>query len=213
MYFLTSLLLSFSIMTAAAQAADNWVYKGEETGIKIYHQRADGLLHIKLATSLKAPLAGIAALFAEVSSYPKWGYKMVEARMLHRVSETEMYYYARYDFPWPIEDRDIILHSKLEQNQKSKTITIVNTPKPDYLPLTKGVQRIQNTTTQWLFVPGNGGWVYTEQLISTDSAEGIPDWLVKMTADTGPRETARGIQKALKAERFQTAKLVHIQEK
>lgn len=199
-----ALLISLLFSGAAAtQVAGNWVFKGEEDGIKIYHQRTEGLLHIKLATSIKAPLAGIVSLFSDVSTYRDWAYKMVEARLLHRVSPVEMYYYAKYDFPWPMEDRDIILRSQLEQNPKTGSITITNTPYPDYLPKTKGVLRIKNTTTKWFFIQGNGGWVHTEQYIATDSAEGVPDWLVKLTADTGPRETAKGVRRALSAERYQ----------
>lgn len=210
----TLLLCLISITTAlSAQDADKWEYKGEQDHIKIYHQRTPGLLHIKLETSLKAPMAGIATMFSDVSTYTDWGYKIVEARLLRRVSDTEMYYYARYDFPWPIADRDIILHSKMEQNPTTRAITITNTPSPDYLPVTKDVQRIKNTTTKWLFIPGNGGWVYTQQQISTDSAEGVPDWLVKLTADTGPRETAKGVRRVLSSERFQKAVLAHIREK
>lgn len=207
-------LISFYIqMQASAQDANNWIFKGEQEGIKIYHQKTEGLLHIKLSTSIKAPLAGIAALFSDVETYKNWGYKMVEARLLRRVSDSELYYYALYDFPWPIDDRDIILRSKLEQNPVTKAITITNTPFPNYLPEKSGVSRIKNTNTKWLFVPGEGGWVYTEQQISTDSAEGLPNWLVKLTADTGPRETAKSIRKVLATERFQKATSTHIKEK
>lgn len=211
-----ALLLFFVALISTpvfAQDADKWAYKGEKDDIKIYHQRTTGLLHIKLATSLKVPLAGIVTMFSDVSTYHDWAYKLVEARLLRRVSDTEMFYYARYDFPWPLEDRDIILHCKLEQNALTKVITIINTPSPEYLPELKGIQRIKNTTTKWLFIPGVAGWVYTEQQISTDSAEGVPDWLVKLTADTGPRETAKGIRRVLRSERYQKATLIHIQEK
>lgn len=200
-------------MPVSAQEPGVWIFRGEQDGIKIYHRKTEGLLHIKLCTSLKAPLAGIAELFTDVGTYGQWGYKLEEARLLRRVSETELYYYALYDFPWPIEDRDIILHSKLEQNPVSKIMTITNTPIPDYLPEKPGILRIRNTNTKWSFVPGDGGWVYTEQQISTDSAEGLPDWLVKLTADTGPRETARAIRKVLAAERFQKASSSLIREK
>jgi hypothetical protein len=196
-----------------AQNVANWEFKGEKDGVKIFHQKTPGLLHIKLTTSVKVPLAGIAALFADVDNYKTWGYKISESRLLRRVSETELWYYAKYDFPWPLDDRDIILHSKMEQDPVTRRIRITNTPYPSYLPENKGVGRIKNTTTKWLFIPGDGGWVYIEQQIATDSAEGVPDWLVKLTADTGPRETAKSIRKILQQEKYQTLRLAHIREK
>ena len=209
LHILFALVIS---QTLFAQKSSDWQYKGEKDGIKIYHQKTPGLLHIKLATSVKAPLSGIAALFADVDHYKDWGYKISESRLIRRVSNTEVWYYAKYDFPWPLEDRDIILQSKMEQDPKTRRISITNTPHPTHLPEKQGLMRIKNTTTRWQFVPGEGGWVYVEQQISTDSAEEMPDWLVKMTADTGPRETAKAVRKTLQQEKYQNTKLSHIRD-
>ena len=208
-------LVLFLAMVPRSNAQKNadWQFKGEQDGIRIYHQITPGLLHIKLSTAVKAPLAGIVTLFTDVDHYSLWGYKISHSRLLHRESSAELWYYAVYDFPWPLTDRDIILRSRIEQDPHTHSIRISNTPYPAYLPENKGIERIRNTTTQWLFVPGEGGWVYVEQQISTDSAEGLPDWLVKLTADTGPRETAKAVRKILQQERYQTARLLHIKEK
>ncbi len=195
-----------------AQKSSDWVYKGEKDGIKIYHQKTPGLLHIKLSTAVKVPLSGIAALFSDVDNYKDWGYKISESRQLRRVSPTEVWYYAKYDFPWPLDDRDIILQSKIHQDALTRRIVIINTPYPAYLPENKGVSRIKNTVTLWSFQPGDGGWVNMEQQISTDAAEDIPEWLVKMTADTGPRETAKAVRKILQKKKYQTVRLAHIRE-
>ena len=195
-----------------AQKAAAWQFKGEQDGIKIYHQKTPGLLHIKLTTSVKVPLSGIVSLFSDADHYHNWGYKISHSKLLKRESPMELWYYAKYDFPWPLDDRDIILHSKMEQDPVSKNIKITNTPYPAYLPENKGVLRIKNTHTRWLFVPSENGWVYVEQEISTDSAEDMPDWLVKMTADTGPRETAKAVRKILQQAQYQHAKLAHIRD-
>lgn len=207
--FLLSLAIS---QTLSAQKSSDWEYKGEKDGIKIHHQKTLELLHIKLSMVVKAPLSGIATLFADVANYKDWGYKISESRLLHRVSPLEVWYYAKYDLPWPLDDRDIILQSKMKQDPATRQITITNTPYPAYLPENKGVSRIKNTTTQWSFLPGDGGWVYIEQLISTDSAKDMPDWFVKLTADTGPRETAKSVRKTLQMEKYQNAKLTHIKD-
>lgn len=212
-----ALLISASIFilispSLLAQNDSNWEFKGEKEGIKIYHQKTPGLLHIKLVTAVKAPLSGIVTLFSDVDHYTDWGYKIVQSRLLKRVSNNELWYYAMYDFPWPLDDRDIILHSRIEQDPISRRITITNTPYPTYLPDNKGVLRIQNTTTKWLFIPGDNGWVHVEQQISTDSAEDLPEWLIKLTADTGPRETAKSVRSILQQEKYQVVKLAHIKD-
>ena len=193
-----------------AQETHAWEYKGEVDGIKIFHQKTSGLLHIKLSTAVRVPLAGVATLFSDVDRYKDWGYKIVESKMLKRISPTEVWYYARYDFPWPLDDRDIILQSKMHQDLITRQIKISNYPHPAYLPEKAGIVRIKNTTTHWTFTPGTDGWVSMEQLISTDSANQMPEWLVKMTADTGPRETAKAVRNLLRQEKYQNAWLAHI---
>ncbi|MDO8366889.1 MAG: hypothetical protein Q7T20_08845 [Saprospiraceae bacterium] len=210
--FICLMLAMAHIQTLFAQKQSDWEYKGEKDGIKIYHQKTPGLLHIKLATSVKAPLSGIAALFSDVDQYSVWGYKMSHSRLLHRVSPTEVWYYAKYDLPWPLDDRDIILQSKMQQDPVTRRIVVTNTPHPAYLPEYKGIMRIKNTNTRWTFVPGKDGWVYLEQQIATDSAKDMPEWFVNMTADTGPRETAKAVRKILKKEQYQAVKLAHIKD-
>ncbi|MBC7776791.1 MAG: hypothetical protein H7246_15260 [Phycisphaerae bacterium] len=212
-YRLPFLLLALALQGLLfSQSSSNWEFKGEKEGIKIYHQKTPGLLHIKLSTAVKVPLSGIAALFSDVEHYKDWGYKISESRLLRRVSPIEVWYYAKYDFPWPLDDRDIILQSKMQQDPNTRQIIVTNTPYPAYLPEAEGVFRMKNTSTRWSFVPTNGGWVNVEQQISTDSAEGVPDWLVKMTADTGPRETAKSVRKILQQEKYQNARVEHIKD-
>lgn len=212
-YKIFFLLLALALQVAIfAQSPSNWEYKGEKEGVKVYHQKTPGLLHIKLSTAVKVPLSGIAALFSDVDHYKDWGYKICESRLLRRVSPIEAWYYAKYDFPWPMDDRDIILQSKMQQDPGTRQIVITNTPYPAYLPEEQGVFRIKNTFTRWSFVPNDGGWVSVEQQISTDSAEDMPDWLIKMTVDTGPRETAKSVRKILQQEKYQNAQLDFIKD-
>ncbi|MEZ4895093.1 MAG: hypothetical protein R2778_19020 [Saprospiraceae bacterium] len=41
------MLFLFSVSGIRSQDADKWVYKGEKSNIKIYHQETEGLLHIQ----------------------------------------------------------------------------------------------------------------------------------------------------------------------
>lgn len=209
---LVLLFLGAAAPEATSQTDQGWVLKEEKDGVKIYHQQSPGLMHVKLSTTLKTSLSGIATLFSEIESYPVWGYKVAESKLLRRVSPTEMYYYSKFDFPWPMDDRDIVLHSVLVQDPKTRRITITNTPMPDYVAAKKGVARIRNSKTKWTIIPNSNGTLYVEQQISTDSGANMPEWLVKMTIDTGPRETIKGIKKVLVQQHYQGAKLAHIKD-
>jgi hypothetical protein len=149
-------------------------------------------------------------LLSEVENYPKWGYKVLDSKELKRVSDTETYYYSKLDFPWPLDDRDIIVHSKMEQDPITRRITATSISSPDYLPGNKGVVRMRNAHTTWTLLPGPGGWTYVEYYIYSDPGGSLPDWLVNMALDVGPRETIKSIRNFVQQEKYQSAKLAHV---
>jgi hypothetical protein len=206
------ILITVAFQSLQAQNSDGWSLRKDKDGVKVYYKQTSDVHEIKLATSLKIPMSGIIQLFAEVENYPKWGYKVMESRLLQRISDTEMYYYSRLDFPWPMSDRDLIMHTKLTQDPVSRRITATSVAVPDYIPVIKDVERMRNAHTQWTLVPGNGGWVYVEYYIYSHPGGNIPDWLVNMAIDVGPRETIKNIRDIIQQHRYQTAKLAYIKE-
>lgn len=209
---LLMILCVTAILPLQAQNNDAWTLRKDKEGVKVYYRQVTDIHEIKLATSLKIPLSGLIQLFSEVENYPKWGYKVMESKLLQKVSETEMYYYSRLDFPWPMSDRDLIMHTRLTQDPKTRRIIAVSEAAPDYLPVTKDVERIREAHTQWTLVPGSGGWVYVEYYIHSDPGGSIPDWLINMTLDVGPRETIKSIRDLIQSQKYQGAKLAYIKE-
>lgn len=210
--FFGFLLLLLS-MTLPAQTNDGWVLKGEKDAVKVYYRKTSGVYELKLATSIKVPLSGMVQLFDDVHKYPVWGYNVMEARLLKRVSPTEMYYYSRIDFPWPMSDRDIVLHTKLEQNADNHAVYSTSVAAPDYLPEVKDVVRIRKAQSKWTLIPGAGGWLYVEYYLNSDPAGSIPDWAINMALDLGPRETIKRMREILKEPFYQNSRLAHIKEK
>jgi hypothetical protein len=203
-------LLIFPRLTQAQ--ASNWVFKAEKEGVKVYYKATKDVHEIKLITSIKSSLAGLIQLFSEVDRYPTWGYKIIESRLLKRVSPTELYYYSRIDFPWPLYDRDIIMHTKTVQDPATKKIVATSHSVPDYLPEVPNVVRMHRANTSWTMYPNATGWLYCEYYIYTDPGGNIPNWVINMAIDIGPRETIKKIKEQLLQPRYQSVKLKHIKE-
>lgn len=207
------LLFSFSLLPSLhAQKSDGWIFKNEKSGVKVYYRKTSGIYELKLITSIKSSLSGMVALLTQVDRYPKWGYKVVEAKELARQSETDQIYYSKLDFPWPMEDRDIVMHNTLVQDPVTRRITSVSEAAPDYIPEKEEVVRIRTAKTVWNIVPGAGGWLYVEYYINSDPGGNIPDWLVNMALDVGPREVIGNIRSFVALPEYQSAKLTYIRE-
>lgn len=195
-----------------AQNSGNWTLKNDKDGVKVYFKKTADIHEIKLVTSLQTSLSGLVQLFSEVEHYPTWGYKVLESKLLKKVSDTEMYYYSKLDFPWPLNDRDLIMHTHLEQDPTTKRIIARSVAEPDYLPENKDVVRIRNAHTQWTLLPGTGGWPYIEYHIYSDPGGNLPDWLINMAIDVGPRETIKAMRGLLQQDKYKKAKLSHIKD-
>lgn len=205
-------LIQFAPALFFAQDTNGWVFKNEKEGVKVYYRKTSDVYELKLITSLKVSLSGLVTLLSEVDNYPKWGYKVAESKELKKVSEWELYYYSRLDFPWPLDDRDIVIHSKMVQDPVTKRITATSVADAGFLPAQKGVVRMTNAHTTWTIFPGQGGWVYVEYYIYSDPGGSLPDWLINMALDVGPRETIKNIRSFVQQEKYQNAKLAHLKD-
>lgn len=208
-------LLFASLFTPSfffAQNTDGWVFKNEKEGVKVYYRKTSDVYELKLITSLKVSLSGLVTLLSEVENYPKWGYKVAESRELKKISAQETYYYSRLDFPWPLDDRDVVVHSKMVQDPVTRRVTATSKAMPDYLASNKGVVRMRNAHTTWTLLPGPGGWTYVEYYIYSDPGGSLPDWLVNMALDVGPRETIKNIRGFVQQEKYRNAKLAHLKD-
>lgn len=207
-----SALLATLTVPAAAQTQDGWVLRNDKDAVKVYYRKTSDVQEIKLVTSLQTSLSGIIQLFSEVENYPRWGYKVVESRLVRRISPTELYYYTRLDFPWPLSDRDIVMHTVMSQDPATRVITARSVAAPGETPEVKDVVRIRNAHTQWTLVPGADGWLYVEYYVYSDPGGNLPDWLVNLAIDTGPRETIKNMRSLLRLPKYQQARLAHIKD-
>jgi START domain len=211
-YTFIPLLFICFFTTLQAQSNEGWMLKNEKNDVKVFYRKTSDIYEIKLITSIKSSLSGLVTLLSEVENYPGWGYKVAESRLISQTSDKESVYYSRLDFPWPLDDRDIIMHNHIEQDPISRKIVATSVAAPATIPENSGVVRIKTAKTKWTIVPGQGGWLYVEYYIYSDPGGSLPDWLVNMAIDVGPRETIKNIRGYVSQPKYQSAKLAYIKE-
>lgn len=189
-----------------------WILRSDKDGIQVYYRQTADVHELKLVTSMQASLASIAQLFDEVYNYPRWGYRLAEARLVKRVSETEMYYYVLLDFPWPLSDRDLIMHTRLDQDPNTRILTSISTAAPRMEPERSGVVRIRDAHSKWVIVPTGAGKVQVEYYLYSNPGGNLPDWLINLAADVGPRESIKKMRALLREGRYRNVYLAHIRE-
>lgn len=206
-----SLLLSNPAYT---QKAGPWELKKEKKDIKVYVRDSPDspIKQLKMKFTVEASMSAIVLLLQDVAAIPDWVYKCPEAYHLKKINATEEIYYNRMDFPWPLDDRDLIVKNTMKQDPITKVVRSESFNEPTYIPKKEGLIRIPKLHLWWEFTPRDNGLVEVEYFLSSDPGGLIPAWMINLAIDQGPTQTVKAFRKILKAPKYRDAQLDFISE-
>lgn len=164
------------------QASDDWTLKKDKNNIKVYTRLSEGtdIIEVKVISSIKATIPQISALLAEVETYHKWMPNVKTTKVLHKISSNELYYYIELNAPWPISNRDNIIHFHNTLDQETGIARIVVNGVADYLPENKGIVRITHSTGIWQLIPMGNDEVKVISTYLSDPSGKLPLWVIKL---------------------------------
>ena len=208
-------LLLSSFFYLNAQNTGKWELVKEKEGIKVYARKVNSLPFDELLGiyTTNTRLSTIVSLLKDYNNQPNWVFANVETRLLAAPNNFEWYYYMKTDAPWPVADRDIIIHAVLTQDTLTKIIHINVEGLPDYLEKNEGIVRLPYLKSSWEFVPLSAGKTRIRLQILTDIGGEVPAWLVNMVKEKAPLNTLMQMRKELKKDKYKKAQLPYINEK
>lgn len=108
------------------QANDPWVLATEDERIKVYTRSVEGssFKAVKATMVANTNTDKIANAFGDGDGCAGWREMCKSSRVLEVASETERFVYMVLDLPWPISDRDVVMHSVTEIDADSDTATV-----------------------------------------------------------------------------------------
>jgi hypothetical protein len=200
------IILCSSVMMGSTKA--QWELVKNENGIKVFLRTVPGskIKEFKGVTNINSSLDSILAVLDDTEACPKWVHNCKDPVKLSEISFNEGYVYQVIDFPFPVKDRDIILHSVMSQNPDTKEVTIQLNAVPDYISETKNV-RIKKSDGFYLLKPLPDGSVEVTWQHHTDPGGGIPKWLVNSLLVDTPFKTLKNLRQLVNEEKYQRARL------
>ncbi len=208
------LAICFACSTFQVHAQD-WVIKKNKGGVKVYvrDQAGTNIKELKFSTTIEASLSTIAAVLTDVKGYDEWSYGALNSRVVKRISDTEVHYYSEVDFPWPFDNRDVVLHSKFWQDKKTLALHSHSTSSHWMEKESDDIIRIKKCEISWVFTPVGNGKVQVDYFLNSDPGGSIPAWMVNLAADQGPLNTMTLFKEMLKKEKYRNSKLAYVEEK
>jgi len=203
--FLTFILLFTGFNPVVAQ--DKWSLSVNREGIQVYTRPIENskIKAIKVVTNLQAASSQVVAAILDIQTCNEWVYHSTENVLIKQVSPLELIYYSRVDVPWPVEDRDYVVHIEVEQDPRTKVITVNSPCIPGYVAEKKDIVRISHTVGKWTITPLGKNQVRAEYMLEVDPMGNIPAWLTNLFATKGPLETFRNLKVHVQKEVYKKA--------
>ena len=135
-------------------AADEWKLVEDGVDIKVYESEWEGYSEnqYKGVGVIRQPIEIIAAVLADIESYPEWFHRCSEARKLAdaEASVLDFSLYIVIDAPWPFSDRHAVFRAQTTVDAVSKTIIIDSVAQMESeIPPQKDYVGITNSAQQW----------------------------------------------------------------
>lgn len=119
-------VLSLALCAVANAATAPWALEQDEGGIQIYTRDVAGspFLEVKATALIKASVAHVAAVMGDGEGCSEWRAMCKSSELRGTTSDTERTVYMVLDLPWPISDRDMLIHSIVDIDVAAQTVSV-----------------------------------------------------------------------------------------
>jgi hypothetical protein len=208
-------------------AVEEWkeVKRDAENGIVVYTRKLDsGDTEFKGITHVKSSLSGCVALMRDVDAMPQWVHRTIMAKVLYRVSDTEVYAYNISRTERPLNDRDVIVHTVLGQDPDTLAITIRGKGLEqyggeswyDYKANEHQYVRMPKVESFWRFEPQGEGMVEVTFQGYGDPGGNVSNpffkWFLSFVVWESPYETLKNMRGIIGRPEYQNARFHFIKE-
>lgn len=193
-------ILSIIDLAVAQSSEGDWEKIKETDGFVVYTRSSDlsSVKEVKIDATFETNIDHFMKVLNDISAYPTWVYKCSHAHKLESMGENEFIYYVVSDIPFPLKDRDVIIHSKqwfdpAIQGYRTKSVAL-----PGFVNEKPKRVRVPFLQSNWEIRAINENLVKIQYQILTEPGGSIPAWIVNLAITSGPIKTMKGLAKFLK---------------
>lgn len=193
-------LVLCSFFADAAIGQYNWKLSKEKDGIRVYQS---DVLHssyksIKVECTLEGNYDKLMTVLNDVSHQKDWVYNNKNSSVLKRISPDEFYYYSETYLPWPMSNRDAVVHLKMNKDGQDRFLKITAVSEPNYIPEKSDKVRVPRLDISWYVTMPAPQMISIVYIFDGEPGGSIPTWMVNMFTDKGPFETFKKLSELLK---------------
>lgn len=197
-FFLISISCLLSLYLSA-QTKD-CVLKKEKDGVKVYTCKSDTskFRSLKAEFTLKnTSIEELKTFLFTVPKYRKWQYNVMEASLVKSINDNEIIYRIVIDAPWPLDNREMIVHFNAVIHDQDHANFYINTVPTD-IPEKEDLVRVPFSQASWTITQVNGSLQATYQM-NINPGGYVPPFLVNIAMADGPHQSFRNLKHLIEA--------------
>lgn len=193
-------LILFSIVAGSGYSQYNWKLSREKDGIKVYQSETSfsDFKSIKVESEVQGTYEKLMATLYDVALQKDWVYSSKKSYLLTSNSTTDFYYYSETSVPWPISNRDAVIHMTMMRDSLNRFLKVTATGVPNYIPEKSGKVRVPKLLINWYVTMLSSTSLSIVYTLEAEPGGSVPAWLVNMFADKGPYESFKKLSEILK---------------
>lgn len=202
----------FTFSPEMSQAQNNWTLASQHEGIQVYTRPMPNskIKAIKVVSPVNATITQLVATILDIQTCSEWVYHSKKNVLIKQNSPLDLIYYSELSVPWPVENRDYVVHIQAEQHPQTKVVTINSPCIPGYMEEKDGIVRISHSVGRWTITPISKNQVRAEYMLEVDPMGTIPAWLTNLFATKGPLETFRQLKVHVLNDEYKEARFSQI---
>ena len=178
----------------------DWKLEKNKNGIKVYLSDVPGknFKAAKVDCTLTGTYAKLVGILTNVPNFPDWIYHNKSSKLIRRNNPLDFIYHTETSMPWPMSNRDAIIHMQIKTDSLPRFLTITGTGEPGLLPKTSGKVRVSYFKANWKVTMPSAQTINIIYTIELDPGGSVPAWIANMFADKGPYESFSNLADLLK---------------
>ena len=194
------LFFSFSFLSIPAFSQYNWKLTKSSGGIFVYQSPISNSDYksIKVECTLDGNYDKLLSVITNVNHYKDWVYNNKTTELLKTTSPSEFYYYSETSLPWPMSNRDVVMHTTISRDSHDGFLKISSVNHSGLVSEKSGKVRVLYSSTSWYVTTPSPGTIHIVYTFAADPGGNIPAWLVNSFADKGPFESFKKLGQLLK---------------
>ncbi|MCX6249592.1 MAG: START domain-containing protein [Bacteroidetes bacterium] len=176
--------------------AQSWEFIKEKDGIRIYTrpEANSSLKSFKGEATLHTQTAKVFELLGNVTNTSWWDENVKDLKVLAYDKDKLIRYYLVYHVPWPLEDRDLCVESRITTDPVTGIRIIFAQPLLNTVPEKPDKIRIKKYWQKWTVEPLGNNLVHVTLEGFVDPGGFVPAWLYNMVITDAPLKVIHGVQ-------------------